>query len=85
MEVVIKGLPISLKLKRFYPAFPQKAGESPEARSLWSPVATGEILLSVSERRRVAKISPVDCFGVGDPRRGSPICRATSEAKRSRS
>ncbi len=57
-------------LKRFYPAFPQKAGEvegeEPSSRS-----AEREIPYSKKSQEGRPN-SPVDCLAVGDPRRGSP-------------
>ena len=68
-------------LKRFYPAFPQKAGRFQGQRP-WSQPAGCEIPrenagrrsrgISDSERRKGSKNSPVDCFCRGNPRRGFP-------------
>ena len=47
----------------------------------WSRSAEREILIR-TKIRRVARIRPVDGSGAGDPIKGSPVCRAASEANK---
>ena len=48
-----------------------------QRRRLWSPTAVGEIL-TTPKAQEGSQNSPVDCFGVGNPRRGFPVAKHKS-------